>query len=452
MKILLVCNGFPPSGQWGTEYYAHQLAHGLVQRGAQVSVLYPVRNTDRPRFDVRCVRRGAVDVFELANPGDPRKRFRDSYRSEGVERAFESLLEEQRPDVVHFLHLLWGLSVSLPALARAAGVRTVVTPTDLGLVCHRGQLFDGGGQHCGDPSDPERCARCIREPGVWDLPPVRRIARRLAVRGIASVGGAGRVVVTSDVEQRRDFILEAAESVDHWILPTRFLEQELRRFGVPMKHSTQLSYGIDEELYTEPRLASPDGGTRFVYMSQFMPHKGLACLLEATRLLERRLPESLEPWSLHLHGNGSKDRQRLYAESLLADLPRRVRNCGPFEPLQAPRVLSGTDCVVVPSEWSENAPLTVLQARAAGVPVIASDVPGISEVLEHGVHGLLFPAGDVAALAQAMADVHAGKLSGVRRDPLVRHADHLAAVEAIYGEQPFELQPTRAPGVPVGVA
>jgi glycosyltransferase involved in cell wall biosynthesis len=53
----------------------------------------------------------------------------------------------------------------------------------------------------------------------------------------------------------------------------------------------------------------------------------------------------------------------------------------------------------------ENAPLTVLQARAAGVPILASDVEGIREFVEPGVHGILFPPGNALALADALREV-----------------------------------------------
>lgn len=445
MKVLLVCNGFPPSGQWGTEYYTHQLATGLVRAGDEAVVLHPVREAGRPRFSVTEEERYGLRVIEVANNGDPAKRFADSYRCEGIERVFAGVLEAQRPDVVHFMHLLWGLSVRLPILAREAGVRTVVTPTDFGLICHRGQLRDWRFEPCVGPTEPERCARCVREPGRWDRTPLRRRAKRLAVHGLAGLGGLGRVVVTEDIERRHACIAQAAEAVDHWILPTRALGRALAPYGIGRERASQLYYGLDEEKYARPR-PEHAGGKRFVYMSQYMPHKGLACLLEATRLLEGRLPESVEPWSLALHGNGTRDRDRLYAQEVLAaPLPRRVIDCGPFEPLRAPEVLASTDCVIVPSEWHENAPLTVLQARAAGVPVIASDVPGVREVLEHGRHGLLFPEGDARALADAMGRVIRGQVDLCRPDPLVRWDEHLAAVRAVQrGEVGYELRPRRA--------
>ncbi len=59
--------------------------------------------------------------------------------------------------------------------------------------------------------------------------------------------------------------------------------------------------------------------------------------------------------------------------------------------------------IVVPSECHENAPLALLEAYAAGRPVIGSRIAGIPELVREDETGMLYPAGDVAALAQALA-------------------------------------------------
>ncbi len=443
MKVLLIANGFPPSGQWGTEYYTHQLAMGLMSRGDEVLVLVPCRQPERERFSMQRSSRYGVEVIELANAGDPRKTFADSYSNERVEQAFDDLLELEQPDVVHFTHLLWGLSVGLPGVARKRGIRTVVTVTDFGLLCHRGQLYDWQSKSCDGPRDRERCARCVREPAAWDLAPLPRELRRLAVRGVSALGGLGRVVVASDIQARERCIAQAVRGIDHWIFPTRALALPFLKAGIVGEHYSYLPYGIDEELYARVREAPrpTHEGVRFVYMSQYMPHKGLECLLEAVRILQSRLPESVEPWCVELHGNGGLNRARLYAQTLVDQgLPLRVTDLGAFEPLRAPEVLARTDCVLVPSEWRENAPLTILQARAAGVPVVASDVPGVREVLDDGVHGLLFPAGDAVAMAAAMREVILGRFVGTGPAPLVAYEQHLDAISQIQrGARPQEV-------------
>jgi glycosyltransferase involved in cell wall biosynthesis len=433
LRVLVVCNGFPPSGQWGTEFYSHQLATGLAARGVEVEVLHPERSGSRPRYELELVERYGIPVHELSNAGDPRKRFVDSYRNSEVERVFGELLDERDYDVVHFTHLLWGLSARLPEVARARGVRTVVTITDFGLLCHRGQLVDWEQSECDGPDDDEQCARCVREPGPWDAAALPLFLKRVGVRSAAALGGLGRVVTAADITERRRTIAQCASAVDHWILPTGAVADACDELGLPADRTSRMTYGLDESSFVASTTPRPRrDALRFTFMSQYMPHKGLATLLEAVRLLSSRLPESVEPWTVELYGNGSFARHRRYAEECVgAGLPRRVVDHGPFEPLSAPEVLESTDVVLVPSEWRENAPLTVLQARAAGRWVIASDVPGVREVLEDGRHGALVPPADARALADAMGAAIRDRVRPPA-DPAETHDAHLSLVEALY--------------------
>ena len=436
-RILLVSNGFPPKGQWGTEFYTHQLARGLQTRGRDVAVFLPVRDRDAARYSLRRTARHGRDLFELVNRGDPDKSFEDSYQNDGVERAFTRVLEEFRPEVVHFNHLLWGLSIGLPRLAAESGARVVATVTDLGLLCHKGQFFDSSLTPCGGPRSSSDCARCVREPSRFDAEPMELLLRRAAVRGAAKVGGLGRIVVARDLDRRAERVREAVTYIDHWIFPTRALQDEFRANGLGLEDSSVLPYGIDEEAFALPCVPDEGRGLRFSFFGQFMPHKGLETLLRAVRMMEGRLPESVAPWSLRCFGHGSLGRHRLYAERSfeLVRHSMRVTNSGCFPPLDAPRVMAETDVLVVPSVWMENAPLTVLQARAAGIPVIASDVSGVREVLDPALHGVLVPPGDAAALADAMRSAILAGWARYAPDPVVRYADHLDQVEALYGER-----------------
>ena len=105
----------------------------------------------------------------------------------------------------------------------------------------------------------------------------------------------------------------------------------------------------------------------------------------------------------------------------------------PFLPEQLPSILAQTECLVIPSEWMENAPLSALQARAAAVPIVASDVPGLREVVEPDRHGWLFAPGDVEGLARRLEWL---VRSGPRRLPQsslpLSLDEHLERLEALY--------------------
>jgi glycosyltransferase involved in cell wall biosynthesis len=435
VRLLVVSNGFPPRGQWGTEFYTHELVRGLVERGHRVAVLHPEREGRRTRYTLeRAEGVGEVPVYLLHNEGDPDKVFADSFRDARVDEIFRSVVREWKPDVVHFTYLLWGLSVRMPVIAAEEGVPTVVTLTDYSLACHRGQMFDWTMKRCFGPHPPEVCARCIREPGRYDGTPPEVIAKRVAVRSLAAVGGAGKVVMPADLELRERAVREAIDSVDHLIAPTLVIGEAFHRLGARLERMTHLCYGLDPTPLERARPEPGGSQVRFGFLGQFTPHKGLATLLRAVDVMRRRLPESVEPWEVLLYGSPTGGRNREYARSLFAvDHGPRVRLEEPFSPLECGDVLRSLNAVVVPSEWDENAPLTVLQARAAGVPVIASDVPGIREVLEHGVHGLLFPPGDAEALADAMREVVLRKINRTGEYGLpVSLEDHLDRIEEIY--------------------
>jgi glycosyltransferase involved in cell wall biosynthesis len=433
VRILVVSNGYPPRGKWGTEFYTQELVRGLAARGHELAVLHPERSGAKPRGTVVEVSERGVPVYLLHNAGDPARSFAQSYADPAAERAFEDVLARVQPDLVHFTYLLWGLSVRMVALAEERGVPSVITLTDYGLLCHRGQMFDHRLRACGGPHPPSVCARCIRTPSRWDGARFAMLAKRAAAGAAAAAGGLGRVVVARDLERREAAARDALGRARVLIAPTRVLAEAFRAFGAPEERLTELVYAFDEAPWRAAR-AEPTGETHvFAFLGQLAPHKGVEALLEAVRRMEHRLPESVEPWELRIYGAPSAGRNHRFGPALFArDLGPRVRFEPPFEPEDAPEVFGELATIVVPSEWDENAPLTVLQARAAGIPVVGSDVRGIAEIVGPE-HGRLFPAGDAGALADALR----GELLARRRRtsapglPLSLAA-HLDRIEAAY--------------------
>ena len=432
MRVLVVSNGYPPRGTWGTEFYTAELVRGLRGRGHEVAVLHPERSGSRPRYALEHVVEGEVPITLLHNPGDPRKSFADSYRNERVEALFAGELARLRPEVVHFTYLLWGLSVRLPELARAAGAGTLVTLTDYGLLCHRGQMFDHALRRCFGPHPPAVCARCIRETGAYEHPPATRLARRVAARALAAVGGLGRVVVAADVAAREAAVRRALGHVDRFVAPTRNVAEAFVAAGVPAERMTRLLYSFDEAPYAALRAQPRAEPPRIGFLGQLAPHKGLGTLVEAARLVAERRPELA--FEVVLHG-APGPRHRRYAPAVLAGAdPRHVRRAPAFGPDEAPRVLAAFSAVALPSAWDENAPLALLQARALGVPVLASDVPGIREVVVEGLHGRLHAVGDAVALARDLESVAAGEVGRAPVGLPLPLAEHLERIEALYRE------------------
>ncbi|MCE9595921.1 MAG: glycosyltransferase [Planctomycetes bacterium] len=433
MKLLLVSRGFPPRGRWGTEFYTHQLARGLAARGHEVAILHAVRDRTRPRGTIDVSESDGFRVFVIANPPDPAKPLADSYRNATVESAFDALLERERFELVHFNYLLWGLSVRLPEIARARGVPNVVTLTDFGLLCHRGQMFDWHSRDCGGPHPPATCARCIREPSSFDAHGLELLTKRVAVRAAAALGGAGRVVTAADVAERERTIAVAARSIDRFIAPTRALAEVFVRAGFERARIEELTYAFDETPFIAARAEPTDALVRIAFLGQYAPHKGPHVLLDAVKLMARRLPESVEPWRVEFYGDSAGERYRDYVGQAMADADERVAIHASIEHAEVPELFRHLSAIVVPSLWMENAPFAALQARAAGVPIVASDVRGLAEVVEAPRFGDVFPPSDALALANVLRDVVLRKRRRVKEPGLaLGFAAHVDRIEAVY--------------------
>ena len=127
-----------------------------------------------------------------------------------------------------------------------------------------------------------------------------------------------------------------------------------------------------------------------------------------------------QPWTLEIVGDGPA---RAKIESLMAPLgPDRVWFLGQRPAEDMPALLARSDMFVWPAV-NEAYGMALLEAQAAGIPVIAGDTGGVSEIVQHGVTGLLAPVGDAAALAAAM--------NGPLSDPARRAAMGRAAVDKV---------------------
>jgi glycosyltransferase involved in cell wall biosynthesis len=115
----------------------------------------------------------------------------------------------------------------------------------------------------------------------------------------------------------------------------------------------------------------------------------------------RSLSVELEA-TLDIYGN--LERYELYVEELrgLAGDDERITFAGPFPREEVGRVFSGLDVLVVPSRWYENQPGVILEAFAAGVPVVATDLGGMSEFVKHEKNGLLFELENAVDLAHQL--------------------------------------------------
>ncbi len=192
-------------------------------------------------------------------------------------------------------------------------------------------------------------------------------------------------------------------AADRFIGVSRFVAGRLLGVnGTPPDRTFTVYNGIDFAPYRladraalHRLLGLPPGAAIVFAAGRIQPYKGFHVLLDAAAILAR---EGIEGLAIVLCGEGAA----------LPELRRQAERLG----LQCvhflgkrddvPALLSSATLSVVPSLWSEAFGLSVVEAMAAGVPVVASAMGGIPELVEDGVSGAIVPPGEAEALAAAM--------------------------------------------------
>ncbi len=192
--------------------------------------------------------------------------------------------------------------------------------------------------------------------------------------------------------------------VDRFICVSDFQRQIMRRAGLPAERLVTLHN------FVEPGIAEPGHDGYLLYFGRIERLKGIETLVRAaTRAGTRLLIAGAGSWS---------DRLRS-----LTDATDHIDYLGFRQGDALARLVARARAVVVPSQWYENCPMSVLEAKAAGRPVIGADIGGIPELVRDGIDGFLFEAGNVASLEAAFR-----RLAAADHETLSRNA--LADVKA----------------------
>ncbi len=332
---------------------------------------------------------------EPGQPADARHRVR-SWASlawnEDAGRAARTLYRDVRPDIVHAHHIHRHLTPAVLHAARALGIPIVQTAHDYEWICPEGHLFSQGAP----------CTACRGH--RYGEAVLRRCKR-----------GALAPSVAVAAEKWLHQAMGARNWVDQYLSPSRFLAEKLASFGIPRERIAVLPNPVAVSPPTPP-------GKGWVFAGRLTREKGSAVLAAAMK----DLPGTVV-------GDGPE------ALALQSGMPG-TRFTGHLSAAGVNAQLGAAAVVVVPSIWWENQPYAVTEAQALGRAVVASDLGGIPELIDHGRDGLLVPAGDPRALREAVGALLADPgrcqaLGDAARTRVARDLDparHLTATLEVY--------------------
>lgn len=410
MRILLTSHQFMPDFSAGTEVLTLETAKELRRLGHEVVVFtgFPGSKElkDEQRFDSYSYDGIPVERFHHAfvPMGGHTNVIEAEYNNLFFAAHFRKFLQTWKPDLVHFFHLQ-RLSASAIDVCGELGIPMVLTPTDFWLVCFTNQLRMPDNLLCMGPDC--RGVNCLRHVVAISQPPaVHALLARLpdwlvraAVR-VCSAGPLANNIAAGQVRAlagRPEFMKQRMNKLDRVLVPTRLMGEILTENGLRPEKITFKPFGINLKPFRYHARKEAKERLRVGYIGTLSEHKGVHLLVKAIRSLA---PD--EAVELKIYGNvGTYPEYVAELRHIAGDDPR-ITFCGTFANDRIGAVLADLDILVVPSIWYENTPLVIYSAHAAGCPVIASNLGGMSEVVHHGENGLLFEPGEVTGLADAL--------------------------------------------------
>ncbi|WP_158045243.1 glycosyltransferase family 4 protein [Skermanella pratensis] len=372
-RVLFCSNVYPPFFIGGAELIAHYQARLLKKAGYEVTVFCGIQAPDRPRYHMEREVYDGLEVYRVALH-DADFHTGSNFSHPEIDRLFESVCDVVRPEVAHF-HNINGLSLGIIGCAKSRGMRTVLTVHDHWGFCTRNTLLLDDETVCRDTVTCGTCLGTARD----------EHGRPLSLR------------------MRRDFILYRFSELDAVVSPSRYLADAYERIGIPPAKMHVISNGVDVGRFSQVRREKGDERTRFTFIGYFGRHKGVHILLDALRILaERRILG--QRCTVNLVGGGHLESE---IRHFIVDhgLGNSVKLWGKVPNAEIEDVYSQTDVLVTPSIWPENEPVSILEAKSAGIPVLASRLGGSIHLVTDGVSGWFFDPGNATDLARRMTEI-----------------------------------------------
>jgi glycosyltransferase involved in cell wall biosynthesis len=401
--VLHVPFAYFPDAVGGTERHVAALISALRAYGIESAVVAP-GSCDRIYVHAN------VPVFRLAVASRSGRAQAYGAPDRRVAKSFGELAEQLRPQIVHLHARSAAVSTALIDAARRAGARIVFTYHTPSVSCVRGTMMWMGREACDGRLDRLRCGACLL--AAYGIPsPLRNLVARTpaAIGAVVDRSGAHRaataLLLPSLIEAAHRDFRETIRHADRVVAVCRWGWNALRLNGVPEDKLVLCLQGLPQ---SDVSLASrhivdndvAPGTLRLGYFGRLDPAKGIDILIEAVRRISSALLR-LDIFAVRQIGSVP------YAR----DLERRAAGDQRivFRPALPPEAVRGAmracDLVAVPSRALETGPLVVLEAFAAGTPVIGARLGGIAELVTDGIDGVLVPSDKPAEWARAILDL-----------------------------------------------
>ena len=380
MKILLVNKFHYRKG--GAETYYLTVGSELERMGHEVAYFSMKHPNNLPcKWD-----RYFVAQREYNDVKNPLSAVRDGIAliySPEAKRNFQALCEEFRPDVVHLnnVHRQITLSILDAPYLKEHHVPVFYTAHDYVTVCPGYLMLDGEGRVCDACLEDGKYRHCIEN---------------RCVKGSRAKSALAALEASFNRSHRSN------ERIDRVIAPSRFMRSKLIEGGWPEGKVLALRNFADDAILVRASGVAGDVTDRespyLLFFGRLSAEKGVDVLLRAFDAAAPSLPRDMR---LIVVGDGPDAAEfRELAASL--DSAPRIEFAGYQTGDALQTYVERASLAIASSRCRENMPYSIVEAFAAGTPVVGTRIGGIPELVADGVTGFACEPGDVATMADAM--------------------------------------------------
>lgn len=408
MRILHLvgASAYPPWSLGGSQIYCHRLCQNLQSLG--VEVLVAIHQHASGREPLGRSEYEGIPLQILPGLADASERVALYARATQQAIGFQQLLDHYQPDIVHFHDFTVNAGITHMRLAKQAGCKIVMTYHTPGNSCSQHGLLYRSQHICNGHITLQRCSECrLSSAG---LHPVLSHLVALQPTGWLNAHSSHplkRLLTTRQMTAIfREAWLEMLELVDALHVLAEWVQHLVELNGAPSSKIRFFRTGgpnpIPLPCASNPNSSLADGPLKLVFAGRSTWIKGMHIVVEAIQ----QLPPSL-PIQVTFFRADTTWEEKDYGRHLQPQIEQDQRFTIQYEVPNSQLIQAMTqyDLCLVPSLWLETGPLTVLEAFAAGLPVIGSRLGGIAELVRDGIDGLLFEPGNSQELASILHNI-----------------------------------------------
>lgn len=327
-----------------------------------------------------------------------------SIYSTQARKKFSQILDDKKPDIIHIQNLHGHITPSILFEAKTKNIPIVMTLHDYKFICPNTHLLSHG----------RICEKC--EGGKYYNCLINKCKK-----------GSIPASFIASLEAYIHKYLKISHLIDNYISPSIFLKNKFIQHGWNGKRISVINNFLPDNVYDDNSALSDD---YILYFGQLEIWKGLNTLLNAAK--------ELQQYKFRIVGEGTlkeKLLERCETESIY-----NVELLGYKSGDELKTIIKNCKLVVVPSEWYENYPYSIMEAMAFGKPIIAAKIGGIPELVNNDENGLLFISKDYRDLKNKFIQmcknddlrVNLGKNSFRIANEKFRSLSHLKEIEKVY--------------------